>query len=169
MCRSTSALNLRAYFLQVGAAQPEPKPDQSSWLQHALSNFVHLRLLAAHAEQAGTLHCMPVVLTASTRASASSLTGTSSGRSKVKDVLLRPLSDNQMHAVVRNVMTRMNAPTPPADFPANVVLLLRLLGGNPRWLAWSLCALAGRVDVASEEFPAGTLFLPPPPPPPSSF
>ena len=101
---------------------------------------------------------MPVVLTASTRASASSLTGTSSSKSRVKDVLLRPLSDMQMHAVVRNVMTRMNAPTPPDDFPANVTLLLRLLGGNPRWLAWSLCALAGRVDVAAEAFPAGTLF-----------
>ncbi|KAK9817896.1 hypothetical protein WJX72_003924 [[Myrmecia] bisecta] len=28
---------------EVGAAQPEPKPDQPSWLQHALANFVHLR------------------------------------------------------------------------------------------------------------------------------
>ena len=160
MCRSFSALTLRARFLQVGAAQPKPKPDQPSWLQHLLSNFVQLRWSAAQAEQKRTLHCMPLVLTASTCASASSLTGTSSGKIKVKDVLLRPLSDSEMHAVVWDVMTRMNAPTPPAELPANVVLLLRLLGGNPRWLAWSVCALAGRVDLESDKFPAGTLFPP---------
>ncbi|KAK9805633.1 hypothetical protein WJX72_009136 [[Myrmecia] bisecta] len=35
---------LAAFTLdEVGAAQPEPKPDQPSWLQHALANFVHLR------------------------------------------------------------------------------------------------------------------------------
>ncbi len=107
MCRSSLPLKLRAHFPQVGAAQPEPKPDQPSWLQHVLTNFVHLRWLAAQAEQKGTLYCMPVVLTASTCASASSLSGPSSGRSKVKDVLLRPLSDIQMHAVLRNVMTCM--------------------------------------------------------------
>ena len=161
MCRFSSALNLLAYLSQVDVAQPEPMPGQPSWLQHALSNFVQLRLLAAQEEQKGTLHCMPVVLTASRRASASTLTGTlSSGRSKVKDIRIRPLSDIQMHAAVRNVVTRMHAPNPPADFPANVVLLLRLLGGNPRWLAWSLCALAGRVDVTNEDFPAGTLSSP---------
>lgn len=163
MCRFSSALNLLAYLSQVDVAQPEPMPGQPSWLQHALSNFVHLRWLAAQGEQKGTMHCMPIVLTASTRASASTLSEPQSSRSKVKDVLLRPLSDIQMHAVVRNVVARMHAPDPPVDFPANVVLLLRLLGGNPRWLAWSLCALAGRDDVASEDFPAGTLFpsLPP--------
>ncbi|KAK9806221.1 hypothetical protein WJX72_005830 [[Myrmecia] bisecta] len=35
---------LAAFTLdEVGAAQPEPKPDQPSWVQHALANFVHLR------------------------------------------------------------------------------------------------------------------------------
>lgn len=91
---------IKCNVLQVGAATPAPTSEKPSWLQKALSNFVMLRKTAAWLEGKNELLCMPVVVTASPRASASSLAGTASAKSCVKDIYLRPVTDTQMHTVV---------------------------------------------------------------------
>ena len=68
-------------LLQVGAAAPAPALRKASWLQWALSNFVALRKSAAELQGKDELQCMPVVITASTHASASSLSNTANARS----------------------------------------------------------------------------------------
>ena len=142
--------------MQAGAAKPAPTLQKSSWLQSLLSHFVMLRKRAAQLEKDGKLLCMPVAITASTRSSASSLQGTASGHSKVKDVHVRPLTDSQMQAVVLDLMKRTTgAPATITSFPQKLMLLLQLTGGNPRMLSYTLCLLAGSSVLHNEEFPTG--------------
>ena len=142
---------------QVGAAIPAPTLDKPSWLQFALSHFVMLRKVAADLEGQNELLCMPVIITASTRASASSLRGTANGESRVKDVHLRPLTDMQMQAVVVSLAKRSkDCLAIPSPLPQKLLLLLQLVGGNPRMLCQTLCLLAGSTVVHNEEFPAGS-------------
>ncbi|KAL3159353.1 hypothetical protein ABBQ32_011304 [Trebouxia sp. C0010 RCD-2024] len=115
-----------------------------------------LRQRAADLEGQNELLCMPVVITASTRASASSLRNTASGQSRVKDVHLRPLTDMQMQAVIQSLAKRsQHCPEVPSSLPPQLLLLLQLVGGNPRMLCQTLCLLAGSTVVHNEEFPAG--------------
>lgn len=115
-----------------------------------------LRQRAADLEGQNELLCMPVVITASTRASASSLRNTASGQSRVKDVHLRPLTDVQMQAVIVGLAKRsQHCPEIPSSLPPQLLLLLQLVGGNPRMLCQTLCLLAGSTVVHNEEFPAG--------------
>ena len=97
----------------MGAAVPAPTLQKPSWLQDALSHFVTLRNRAAELEGNGELLCMPVVITASTRSSASSLQGTASGHSLVKDVHCQPLTEMQMQAVIIDLATRNKVPVVP--------------------------------------------------------
>lgn len=77
-------------LLQANAAQP---PDKVTWLQHQLSVGVSLRRQAMTEETSeGQLCCLPVFVTASTRASATSLTLTASGRSPVAELYVPRLS-----------------------------------------------------------------------------
>ena len=115
-----------------------------------------LRQKAAELEGNGELLCMPVVITASTRSTASSLQGTASGHSLVKDVHVRPLSEMQMQAVVFDLAKRIkDVPVIPSSLPSQLLLLLQLIGGNPRMLSQTLCLLAGSSVLHNEEFPAG--------------
>lgn len=98
-------------LLQAGAAVPAPTPQKPSWLQAALSHFVMLRKRAVELEGNGELLCMPVVITASTRSSASSLQGTASGHSLVKDVHVQPLTEMQMQAVIFDLAKRNQRPS----------------------------------------------------------
>ena len=141
--------------LQAGATVPPPVVGKPSWLQHTLSQFVQLRMTAAELEADGELLCMPVVITASTRSLGSSLQGTASGESRVKDVHLRPLTDGQMQAVVSDLTKRIqDAPEVSSSIPDKLKLLLQLTGGNPRMVSRTLCLLAGSSHTHSEEFPA---------------
>jgi len=140
--------------LQAGAAVPAPILQEPSWLQSALSHFVMLRKRAAALEEKGELLCMPVVITASTRSSASSLQGAGCRHSRVKDVHVRPLTETQMQAVICDLAKRINnAPVVPRSLPP--LLLLQLIGGNPRMLSQTLCLLAGSSLLQNEGFPAG--------------
>jgi len=142
--------------LQAGAAKPAPALQTPSWLQVALSHFVMLRKAAADLEAKGELLCMPVVITASTRSSASSLQNTASGHSYSKDVHVRSLTETQMQAVICDLAKRItSAPAVPSSLPPQLLLLLQLIGGNPRMLSQTLCLLAGSSMVRNEEFPAG--------------
>ncbi len=133
-----------------------PLQPCSSWLQTALSHFVMLRKTAAELEGNGELLCMPVVITAITRSSASSLQGTASGHSLVKDVHVRPLTETQMQAVIFDLAKRLkNLPVVPSSLTPQLLLLLQLIGGNPRMLSQTLCLLAGSSVLHNEEFPAG--------------
>ena len=139
----------------MGAAIPAATLQKPSWLQFALAHFVMLRQRAADLEGQNELLCMPVVITASTRASASSLRNTAR-HSRVKDVHLRPLTDMQMQAVIQSLAKRsQHCPEVPSPLPSQLLLLLRLVGGNPRMLCQTLCLLAGSTVVHNEEFPAG--------------
>ena len=143
-------------LLQVGAAIPTPTLQKPSWLQFALSHFVQLRKTAAELEGQNELFCMPVIITASTRASASSLHGTASGQSRVKDVHLRPLTDLQMEGVIVSLAKRSHPCVAiPSPLPPQLLLLLQLVGGNPRMLCQTFCLLAGSAVLHNEEFPAG--------------
>jgi len=143
-------------LLQAGAAVPAPTLQKPSWLQAALSHFVMLRKRAAELEGNGELLCMPVVITASTRSSASSLQGTASGHSLVKDVHVQPLTEMQMQAVIFDLAKRIkDVPVVPSSLPPQLLLLLQLIGGNPRMLSQALCLLAGSSVLHNEEFPAG--------------
>lgn len=143
-------------LLQVGAAAPAPTLQKASWLQHALSTFVALRKSAAALQGKDELLCMPVVITASTHASASSLSNTANARSRVKDIHLRPLTDMQMQALVVSLAKSSKHDLAiPSPLPPQLVLLLQLLGGNPRMLCQALCLLAGSDVVLNEQFPAG--------------
>ena len=115
-----------------------------------------LRKRAAELEGNGELLCMPVVITASTRSTASSLQGTASGQSFVKDVPVRPLSETQMQAVIFDLAKRaQDSPATPGSLPPKLLHLLQLTGGNPRMLSQALCLLAGSSALRDEEFPAG--------------
>ena len=117
-------------------------PQAPTWFQKLLHEFVNLREAAAQEEAAGRLAAMPVVVTASTRASASSLAGTQSGKSKVKDLQLARLSDEDMQRIVEDFAKRMLSDE--VRCPEHVASLIEWLGGNPRLLAQLLCALSGR-------------------------
>ena len=130
--------------------------QKPSWLQNSLSHFVMLRKIAAELEGTGELCCMPVAITASTRSSASSLQGTASRHSKVKDVHMRLLTDSQMQAVVFDFVKSVEgAPAVPSSIPEKLMLLLQLTGGNPRMLTQAFCLLAASSALSNEEFPAG--------------
>lgn len=141
---------------QVGAAAPVSTPTQPSWISRALSYFVMLRKEAAELEGRGELMCMPVAITASTRASASSLHNTASGNSKVKDIHLRPLTKRQMHALVLSLVRRSSlASALPATLPDELMLLLQLTGGNPRMLSHTLCLTSGSTRAEDDVFLLG--------------
>ena len=115
-----------------------------------------LRKTAAELEGKGELLCMPVVITASTRSSASNLQGTASGYSRVKDIHVQPLTEMQMQAVIFDLAKRIQHDTVvPSSLPPQLLLLLQLIGGNPRMLSQALCLLAGSSVLHNEEFPAG--------------
>lgn len=98
---------------------------------------------------------MPVCVTASTRASACSLGGTASWKSRVKDLHVQPLDVSQMQAVISNLVQQVaGAPKMPSALPARATQLLQLIGGNPRMLSQALCSMAGNHAV-TQAFPAG--------------
>ena len=99
---------------------------------------------------------MPVVITASTRSSASSLQGTANGHSLVKDVHVQPLTEMQMQGVIFDLAKRTkDVPVVPKSLPTELLLLLQLIGGYPRMLSQALCLLAGSAVLHNKEFPAG--------------
>lgn len=159
MCTTYMLQVLNSHYcnlLQVGAADPAPTLQKPSWLQDALSQFVKLRKRAAELEGQGELLCMPVAITASTRASASSLRNTTSGTSKVKDIHLRPLTDVQMKDLILSLAKRSRHQIKiPASLPPHLVLLLQLTGGNPRMLCQTLCLMTNSPATHNEEFLAG--------------
>ena len=128
---------------------PRAAPGETTWLQHALSNFGKLQM------EAGSVHarlqCMPVVIATSTKASA--VVPARDG-SRVRDLQLRPLTEQEdITGIVQDLLERMGKLSgPSAGLPEQVLMLLRLLGGNPRLLAWALTALSGRNQLAAEEF-----------------
>lgn len=141
--------------MQVGAASPGATLQEPSWLQTVLASFAWLRKEAASHEGQHELLFMPLVITASSRASASSLQVTAR-HSRTKDIHLRPLTDLQMQAVIVGLAKRSrHSPEIPPTLPPQLVLLLQLIGGNPRLLSQTLCLLAGSRAVHNEEFLAG--------------
>lgn len=141
--------------MQVGATSSGATLQQSSWLQTVLASFAWLRKEAASVEEQHELLCMPVVITASSRASASSLQITAR-HSLTKYIHLCPLTSLQMQAVITGLAkcSRL-CPEIPLPLPPQLVLLLPLIGGNPRLLSQTLCLLAGSGAVHNEKFPAG--------------
>ena len=131
-------------------------PRAPTWFQKLLHEFVNLREAAAEEEAAGRLAAMPVVVTASTRASASSLAGTQSGKSKVKDLQLARLGNKDMQRIVEKFAERVLG-IDRVTCPEHVASLIEWLGGNPRLLAQLLCALSGRTAraMAREEMHVG--------------
>ena len=62
----------------------------------------------------------------------------------------------QMQAVVVSLAKRSKHDLAiPSPLPPQLVLLLQLLGGNPRKLCQALCLLTGSDVVHNEQFPAG--------------
>ncbi len=159
--RALSRLDTAARMCwQANAVQPvrlDPKGavSEATWLQQQLSNFVRLRTEAVKAQ--AQLQCMPVIITASTRASASTLQNTASGNSKVKDLQLWPLTEQESASVVLDLVQRFGKQDAcSAGLPEKVLVLLRLLGGNPRLLVWALVALCGKASLRGEMYTAGT-------------
>ena len=107
--------------------------------------------------KAGTLKCMPILLSASTVAAASSFEGTSSGLSKVKDLQVPLLPQERAWAMVRDLLDRVpDRPCElPMDCPDKVADVLDWAGGMPRKIAWSLSAMSGSVPVDEEKLPTG--------------
>ncbi|KAL3155950.1 hypothetical protein ABBQ32_012943 [Trebouxia sp. C0010 RCD-2024] len=61
-----------------------------------------------------------------------------------------------MQAVIMGLAKRsQHCPEIPSSLPPQLLLLLQLVGGNPRMLCQTLCLLAGSTVVHNEEFPAG--------------
>ena len=132
------------------AASSEP-----TWLQYALDHFARLRSKAAHTQ--AQLQCMPVIIAASTRASACSLKNTASRKSQIKDLQLWQVTEEDSTRIIQDLLQRMGRGSrPSAGLPANVLVLLRLLGGSPRLLADALVALSGQGELSDEEYIAGT-------------
>jgi len=130
-------------------------PHEATWLQHALEHTARLRSMAVEVQ--AELHCMPVIITATTRASVCTLKNTASDRSLVRDLQIWPLTEENIICIVQDLLQRMGkASWPSAELPDKVLLLLRLLGGNPRLLAWALVALSGQDTLSDEAYCAGT-------------
>lgn len=94
------------------------------------------------------LRLMPVAITASTIASATSLACTSTWRSKVADLHLVPLTTEQLWAVVQDLGARLGRePLGQGQWittcPQHVTQVLRFVGGNPRHLAWAISGMSG--------------------------
>lgn len=61
-----------------------------------------------------------------------------------------------MQAVMVGLAKRsQHCPEIPSSLPPQLLLLLQLVGGNPRMLCQTLCLLAGSTVVHNEQFPAG--------------
>ncbi|KAL3156272.1 hypothetical protein ABBQ32_012545 [Trebouxia sp. C0010 RCD-2024] len=59
-------------------------------------------------------------------------------------------------AVIVDLANRFkDGPVVPSSLPPQLLLLLQLIGGNPRMLSQALCLLAGSSVLHNEEFPAG--------------
>lgn len=115
-----------------------------------------LRHEAAKLEAQGTLLCLPVGITASTCASASSLNQTANGTSLVKDMHLSPLTGDQMQTLVISLAKRSSSTIPtPLQLPDKLVLLLHLTGGNPDMVAQAVCLSAGCAEAPYLTLPAG--------------
>jgi hypothetical protein len=124
-------------------------------MEHALDNFARLRLEAARA--GGQLQCLPIIIAASTRASACTLRRTASRRSRVKDLQLWPLTEADTSCIIQDLLQRMGrASWTSAELPDKVLVLLRLLGGNPQLLALALVALSGQHELSDEAYIVGT-------------
>jgi len=129
-------------------------PYGPTWLQRALDYFARLRFKAAGAK--AQLQCLPVVITASSRASACTLRNTASHRGQAMDLQLWPLSEDDSVRIVQDLLQRMGrASHLPARLPDKVLAVLRLLGGNPQLLAWALVALSGQDELLDEAYDAG--------------
>lgn len=117
--------------------------------------FVPLRQQAAQMHRDGSLMCMPVLLSASTVAAASSFEGTS--RSKVKDLHLPLLPKERAWSMVREFLGRVpNRPGElPMDCPDKVAQIFDWAGGTPRRIAWGLSAMSGSVPVNEERLLTG--------------
>jgi hypothetical protein len=117
--------------------------------------FVPLRQRAAQMHRDGSLMCMPVLLSASTVAAASSFEGTS--RSKVKDLHLPLLPKERAWSMVREFLGRVpNRPGElPMDCPDKIAQIFDWAGGNPRRIAWGLSAMSGSVPVNEERLLTG--------------
>lgn len=119
--------------------------------------FVRLRERAAQMAKDGSLMCMPVLMSASTVAAASSFESTSSGLSKVKDLQVPLLPTHRAWLMVREVLTRV--PHRPGDLPLDcpdkVATIFDWAGGMPRKIAWGLSAMSRAVPVDEERLLTG--------------
>lgn len=130
-------------------------PDQ--FTQELLTAAIDLR--QALKRQAATgIDIMPVIVTASTRAASTQLHQTKSGRSRYADVQLRPLTSQEMKAIVSDLLARTKLPGAPQQPLQDPSAVLRWLAGVPRMLAWAVCGLSGHrgSTMLQEIFLVGT-------------
>eukprot|EP00898_Chlorokybus_atmophyticus_P002411 jgi/Chlat1/3170/Chrsp22S00248 len=135
---------------EANAVPSDSSSSKATWLQNMISEFVSLR--AAVRQEADGLCCMPVIVTASTCASASSLAATASRKSSVRDLRLPALTLQQMTDIVKDIVQRLpGMAVPTSNGLLAISNILEWLGGNPRLLSYALCALSGSAFVMREE------------------
>ena len=72
------------------------------------------------------------------------------------DLQLWPLNEDDSMHIALDLLQRMGkASRPSARLPDTVLVLIRLLGGNPQLLAWALVALSGQDMLLDEAYIAG--------------
>ena len=129
-------------------------PHAPTCLQHALEQVSRLRSEAANAR--GQLQCMSVIITGSSGASVCTFANTAAIGAGARDLQLWPLSEEDSTRTVRNLLQRMGrASQASAWLPDKVLVLIRLLGGNPQLLARALVALSGQDGLSEEMHIAG--------------
>lgn len=131
---------------QVNAV-PRPSDGSVSWVQQALSAFVAMRCAAGKQQ----LRMMPVLIVASTLASATSLADTASARTAVAEVQLMPSSYQDTKAIFLDVCRRVGQPVSSDDLSAHVKLVLKMVAGCPRHLAWAMALISGSHQVVTKE------------------
>ncbi len=117
-----------------------------TWVQQLFSEFVDLRQEAAWQAANAGMQILPVLVLASTRAALASLEGSFSGKARIGDIALKPLSIRRMQDILKDLYNRIQAARKPPAFKGSKQLELALtwLSGNPRHLAWLLSSLSGR-------------------------
>ena len=137
-------------FVQINASRMS-----DSLIQDLISECVSLREKMQQAAQASDVDIMPVIITASTRASSTAAHQSKSGKSRVADIQLRPLSTAEMAQIALDIQSRcgLNAS---GELPNSLMSILRWLGGVPHLLAWAMCGLSGHMGRTMTE----EVFLP---------
>lgn len=112
---STEEARMRAvlavwYFDEITALEAPSSAELVSFMQQLLSAAVQLRVAALQQMQCGNLNVLPVFLTGSTLGTASSLQHTSSKQSKVKDLRLALVTNEQKCLMVMDLVRRLPLP-----------------------------------------------------------